>query len=51
MSSNNVRIYYSANETGPNQYIPAGTWANLGPVPWNGGSVDMRNNNHSQGWS
>ncbi|MEE1782809.1 peptidase inhibitor family I36 protein [Streptomyces sp. SP17BM10] len=49
----NVRVYYreySIRNTGPNQYIPHNSWANLGAVPWNGGSINMRNNNHSQGW-
>lgn len=46
----NLRVYYGPDLSGPNQYVPKSTWVNLGPVPWNGGSVDMRNNNHSQGW-
>ncbi|MFE2914970.1 hypothetical protein [Kitasatospora indigofera] len=49
----NLRVHYrefSIRNSGPNQYIPRNQWANLGAVPWNGGSVNMRNNNHSQSW-
>ncbi|MET9401741.1 hypothetical protein [Kitasatospora sp. NPDC002965] len=49
----NLRVHYreySIRNTGPNQYVPHDQWVNLGAVPWNGGSVNMRNNNHSQSW-
>ncbi|MFE7492727.1 peptidase inhibitor family I36 protein [Kitasatospora sp. NPDC057541] len=49
----NLRVHYreySIRDTGPNQYVPHDSWVNLGAVPWNGGSIDMRNNNHSQSW-
>ncbi|MFE4975123.1 hypothetical protein ACFRAR_23840 [Kitasatospora sp. NPDC056651] len=41
---------YSVRNSGPYQLIIRNTSENLGSVGWNGGSVDMRNNNHSQSW-